>query len=516
MADRTDAEETRTGNRTARVLRRVRDADPGRLGFLGVLSIPGYLVDSLAFMQWFVLFCLFFLWVWIVPLVDVALKRLGDADAEPTDWIHMGDWREWAVAYSMIPVTFLNPLAITQDILQFLGSIATFLRYGGSVPAAADERVTVSPPVKGTWTVVNGSLEKEHSHSWFPINQRYAYDFVVTDEDGRSRPAGASARVENYYCYDEPVFAPADGVVVDALDTDFEPTRGGGFSHPLKRDIRGNYVTIQHGPDEYSCLAHLVPGSITVEPGERVERGQEVGRCGHSGNSSEPHLHFQVQDTPVFEVAASLPVTFEAVSTESPWRADERPSRDRDEDVSSEREEDATHKREEDATYERNGEPVEITAGQRLTARRPDPSRETAGTATPIGRRRMAATLERFALGGVIGSVLAFVAGLFVGPLETAAVLAVAAVIGCGAWLIARGGDWVTRPGGPGTPLGLALVAVTWGSVPAARSPLTLALASIALYLAASEYDRYSTRQRFERDTDRAFARREAAEREPT
>jgi hypothetical protein len=199
------------------------------------------------------------------------------------------------------------------------GSAVAALRHRGSLPARGDERaVEYRLPVEGEWTVVNGSLDREFSHSWFPVNQRYAYDFVVTDEEGRTRPAGASAGIENYYCYDEPVLAPADGVVVDVFESDLEPGRGGGFSHPLKRSVVGNFVTIRHAESEYSTLVHLVPGSIAVEPGDRVERGEQIGRCGHSGNSAEPHLHFQMQDHPAFELAAGLPIAFDDIEVETP------------------------------------------------------------------------------------------------------------------------------------------------------------------------------------------------------
>ena len=43
----------------------------------------------------------------------------------------------------------------------------------------------------------------------------------------------------------------------------------------------------------------------------QVRRGQVLGRCGNSGNSSEPHLHFQLMDHPHHSVAAGLPFTFE-------------------------------------------------------------------------------------------------------------------------------------------------------------------------------------------------------------
>jgi len=181
----------------------------------------------------------------------------------------MGSWREYAAWFLTMPLAFLNPLVLAQDLSQWLGTAVAFVRHRGTFPAVEsyDQQVSYRLPFDGTWTVVNGSYDHDYSHSWFPVTQRYAYDFVITDADGRTSPAGSGSAVDSYYCYDEPILAPADGVVVDVFDTDVESPRGGGLSHPLKRDIRGSYVVIQHAPDEYSCLAHLVPGSVAVSPG---------------------------------------------------------------------------------------------------------------------------------------------------------------------------------------------------------------------------------------------------------
>jgi hypothetical protein len=305
---------------TARLRELLRRFDPTMLGLLGLLSVPSYVFDSLVLLRVFSIFYMFFLWILIGPLVDMVLSRGTDEETEPTDWLQIGSVRELTVGYLMIPLTLLNPLVFAQDIVQGLGGLVTFVRYRGSLPDAEsyDQQVDYRLPVEGTWTVVNGSPEREYSHSWIYPNQRYAYDLLITDEEGRSRPEEAGPATEAYYCHDEPVLAPADGVVVDTFDAVLESDRAGGFSHPLKRSIPGGHVVIRHADSEYSFLAHLRPGSATVEPGDRVARGQQVGRCGHSGNSSEPHLHFQVQDRPNFVTAASLPVQFDDVTVESP------------------------------------------------------------------------------------------------------------------------------------------------------------------------------------------------------
>jgi murein DD-endopeptidase MepM/ murein hydrolase activator NlpD len=77
--------------------------------------------------------------------------------------------------------------------------------------------------------------------------------------------------------------------------------------------VLGNHVVLDLGKGVYAVLAHLQRGSVSVSPGQRVRRGEVIGRCGNSGNSTEPHLHFQLQDHRVPLIAAGVPFTFEGV-----------------------------------------------------------------------------------------------------------------------------------------------------------------------------------------------------------
>ena len=149
---------------------------------------------------------------------------------------------------------------------------------------------------------------------------------LCTDDEGRTH-RGDGTDLEDYYCYGEPLLAPADGVVVSASDGHRDSPYLKGALDPFQRDIRGNYVTIEHEASEYSVLAHLQEGSVTVEEGARVERGQRIGRCGHSGNSTEPHLHFQLQDRPRwFDFTVGLPISFDEVAIDSEPETDTRQS----------------------------------------------------------------------------------------------------------------------------------------------------------------------------------------------
>jgi murein DD-endopeptidase MepM/ murein hydrolase activator NlpD len=79
------------------------------------------------------------------------------------------------------------------------------------------------------------------------------------------------------------------------------------------KDLRGNFITIRHNGDEYSTIAHIMPGSITVEEGQRVTKGQVIAKCGNSGNTSEPHIHFQLNQGVSFFTSAGLPIRFAGI-----------------------------------------------------------------------------------------------------------------------------------------------------------------------------------------------------------
>jgi hypothetical protein len=174
-------------------------------------------------------------------------------------------------------------------------------------------KVKYSLPFHEAWVAVNGGVTKEFSHSWGINSQRYAYDFIILDNEGKSC-SGDRAALSGYYCYGKEISAPANGVVAE-VRTDCRDSKimGGGKTDPLVKDIRGNYVVIQHAENEYSFLAHLMPGSISVGVGEQVKRTQQIALCGNSGNTSEPHLHFQIQNGKNFFNSAGLPIHFERI-----------------------------------------------------------------------------------------------------------------------------------------------------------------------------------------------------------
>jgi hypothetical protein len=206
---------------------------------------------------------------------------------------------------------FLNPFGFRQMIIQSVGQIVAIARGLINGIERDDKPLSLRLPFDGWWKVYNGGVTKSSSHSWDILSQRYAYDFVVVDENGTSF-RGDPAEPHNYFAFGQSVLAAADGIVAEIQDDIRDYSRAGtGWVDWRTRDIRGNYVVIQHRDQQYTLYAHLQAESVCVKVGEAVKAGQVIGRCGHSGHSTEPHLHFQLQDRADFHTAIGLPTCFD-------------------------------------------------------------------------------------------------------------------------------------------------------------------------------------------------------------
>ena len=209
-------------------------------------------------------------------------------------------------------------------------------------PNERAEPVAVGLPLRGEWAAINTPAYRVPSHGTNFFAQTYAFDFVRLGGEARAK---LSARqlcrgggllkactlgiaLREFYGYGEPIHAPFDGTVVTACDglAERDPVlvprdlwvalRNGLRSEArIRADvprIAGNYLVLEAAsPRLYAVLAHCKTGSVRPRVGERVARGEVIAAVGHSGNSTAPHLHFQLMDAADPLAAQGLPCCFD-------------------------------------------------------------------------------------------------------------------------------------------------------------------------------------------------------------
>jgi hypothetical protein len=175
----------------------------------------------------------------------------------------------------------------------------------------------IGPPLAGKgWIAANGccGVTGVHRSSSLPVNgriyfaQRFAIDWMRLDPSGRL-VHDDSSDVRNYTCYGADVLAVADGKVVGMLDT-LDDQKPGTLPDPKTinvENVDGNHVVLDLGHGVFAFYAHLQKKSVQVAVGDRVKRGQVLGKLGNTGNTSAPHLHFHLMDGPSVLGSQGLP-----------------------------------------------------------------------------------------------------------------------------------------------------------------------------------------------------------------
>jgi hypothetical protein len=127
------------------------------------------------------------------------------------------------------------------------------------------------------------------------VGERYAIDFVGLDAEHRLFD-GPLGDLSSYGFFGVPVRSATAGRVVEVLDGETEQVPGILPTDLTLPQYGGNFVTVRVDRHHFAFYAHLRPGRIAVEVGDRVRPGQKLGQLGNTGNSNAPHLHFQMMD----------------------------------------------------------------------------------------------------------------------------------------------------------------------------------------------------------------------------
>ena len=89
--------------------------------------------------------------------------------------------------------------------------------------------------------------------------------------------------------------------------------------------MTGNTLVLKTAAEEYILMAHLKEGSIVVQKGQQVGQGDLLGECGNSGNSTEPHLHLQLQNTRDIHRATGARLFFDRILVNGELKTDYLP-----------------------------------------------------------------------------------------------------------------------------------------------------------------------------------------------
>ncbi len=213
--------------------------------------------------------------------------------------------------------------ALSPVLIAFVSGMF-FLACGGE-KAPVRPKIPLAPLTNpGTMTYrlpVNGNWRVYRTHYGSRGDQAYALDLVL---DAPTGMRGVLQNNADFPSYNQPIVADAPGVIVIAADG--IPDQPPGVVN--RYDMHGNYVIIDHQNGEFSLFAHFIPGSLKVRPGMTVAAGTELGRCGNSGHTTMPHLHWQVMNSAHASGAVGIPPRYApyerngAMTTQLPDKGD--------------------------------------------------------------------------------------------------------------------------------------------------------------------------------------------------
>jgi len=209
----------------------------------------------------------------------------------------------YSFSFSLITILFL--FALHQRLfakylhlvtIQYFSAEKTIYKYLNSIQRFKNEHLyKISLPFVGEWNVSQGYDGKiTHLGDWSK-----ALDFVIEDSKSNTYMIPKSAREgftkDSFYCYNKEILAPFDGYVYDIINT----VEDNDIGDMDTKQNWGNTIILNHLNGLFSQISHIKKDSFGVFIGQYVTKGTYLARCGNSGRSPEPHIHFQLQTIPV-------------------------------------------------------------------------------------------------------------------------------------------------------------------------------------------------------------------------
>lgn len=191
-----------------------------------------------------------------------------------------------------------------------------------NIPKIERNQTKLILPFNNEWTIVWGGDTKEDNYHVAVQSQKNAFDFVIKDKTGKSFRNSEQSN-EDYYCFGEKLIAPCDAEIVLVVDGVKDNIPGEMNSYfPT-----GNTVVLKPVNNEYIYFCHFKQHSIVAKEGQSVKQGDLLGLCGNSGNSSEAHLHYHIQNVENMNIATGIKCYFEKIVVNGEAKADYSPTK---------------------------------------------------------------------------------------------------------------------------------------------------------------------------------------------
>ncbi|XLS30547.1 peptidoglycan DD-metalloendopeptidase family protein [Flavobacteriaceae bacterium M23B6Z8] len=146
-------------------------------------------------------------------------------------------------------------------------------------------------PFKEEAFVYWGGESVETNYHMADLNQQYAYDILMVANGAPYK--GDPTKNESYFVFGKDLIAPCDAKVVKVIEGVKDNSPGEvNTDHPT-----GNTIVLETQRKEHLLFAHLKQNSVKVKEGDLVKQGETIAQCGNSGNTTQAHLHLQLQNT---------------------------------------------------------------------------------------------------------------------------------------------------------------------------------------------------------------------------
>lgn len=187
-----------------------------------------------------------------------------------------------------------------------------------AVPVSTTKPLVLPAPLTGgDWVTTNSCCDLSAHRgailggAGVPVSpERYAIDFVRIDGQGNLYQPGAPQSMKTNFSYGAKLLAVAPATVVAIQNGLPDQPPGVNPTGYSLNQLGGNYIVLKLSGHVYALYAHISPGTIKVKLGQKVTTGQTLGLLGNSGNSTAPHLHFQLMDGPGLLTSQGVPYEF--------------------------------------------------------------------------------------------------------------------------------------------------------------------------------------------------------------